>query len=71
LWCWKTVTSGSRSEICGKFGNVVLEKEGDDQFDRPCESEEVLYTVKEERKILLTIKQRKANWKEIYKKKKR
>jgi len=43
----------------------VLEKAGDDQLDRPCESEEVLHTVKEERKILITIKQRKANWKEI------
>jgi hypothetical protein len=46
---------------------VVLEKDGDDQLDRTCESEEVLHTIKEERKILPTIKQRKAKWKEIYK----
>jgi len=58
-------TSESRSEICRKFGNVVLENDGDDQLDRPCESEEVLPTVKEEREVLLTMKQRKANWKEI------
>jgi hypothetical protein len=55
----------SRSENCGKFGNVLLEKEGDDQLDRPCESEEVLHTFKDERNILLLIKQKKANWKEI------
>ena len=65
LWCLKTVTSESRSEICGKFGNVVLEKDGDDRLDRPCESEEILHTFKEERKILLTIKQRKVNWREM------
>jgi len=26
LWCWKFDTSESRSEIHGKFWNVVLEK---------------------------------------------
>jgi hypothetical protein len=44
---------------------VVLEKDGDDQLDRPFESEELLHTFREEKKILLTIKQKKANWKEI------
>jgi hypothetical protein len=29
--------SGSRSEICGKFTNVMLEKNGTDQLDRSCE----------------------------------
>jgi hypothetical protein len=29
--------SGSRSEIPGKFCNVVLEKDGEDQLDRSCE----------------------------------
>ena len=29
--------SGSRSEIPGKFWNVVLEKDGEDQLDRSCE----------------------------------
>jgi hypothetical protein len=54
----------SRSENFGKFGNGLLEKDGDDQLDRPCESEEVLHTVQEGRNILLLIKQGKANWKE-------
>ena len=30
-------TSGSRSEIPGRFGNVVLEMDGKDQLDRSCE----------------------------------
>ena len=47
------VSSESRSEICGKFGNVVLENDGDDQLDRPCESEEVLPTVKEKGRCYL------------------
>ena len=29
--------SGSRSDIPGKFLNVVLEKDGEDQLDRSCE----------------------------------
>ena len=28
---------GNRSETPGKFGNVVLEKDGEDQLDRSCE----------------------------------
>jgi hypothetical protein len=36
VWCWKLDTSGSRSEIPGKFPNVLLEKDGD-QLDRSCE----------------------------------
>jgi len=28
---------GSRSELRGKFSNVVLEKDGEDQLDRSCE----------------------------------
>ena len=43
----------------------MLVKDGDDQLDRTCENEEVLRTVKEERKIIPAIKQSKANWKEI------
>jgi hypothetical protein len=56
------VTSESRSEVPGKFSNVVLEKESEDQFDRSCENEEVLHTVKEDRNILHTIQRKKANW---------
>ena len=36
-WCWKVDASGSRSEKAGKFWNVVLEKDGEDQLDRSCE----------------------------------
>jgi hypothetical protein len=35
VWCWKLDTSESRSEIPGKFWNVVLEKDGD-QLDWSC-----------------------------------
>jgi hypothetical protein len=33
LWCWNLNTSESRSKIPGKFWNVVLEKDGEDQLD--------------------------------------
>jgi hypothetical protein len=32
--CWNVDTSESRSEISGKFWNVVLQKDGEDQLDR-------------------------------------
>jgi len=31
------VTSESRSEVSGKFSNVVLERVSEDQLDRSCE----------------------------------
>jgi len=37
IWCWNLDTSGSRSETPGKFWNVVLEKDGENQLDRSCE----------------------------------
>ena len=37
VWCCNLDTSGSRSEIPGKFSNVVLEKDGERQLDRSCE----------------------------------
>jgi hypothetical protein len=37
IWSWNLDTSESRSEISGKFWNVVLEKDGEDQLDRQCE----------------------------------
>ena len=37
VWCWNLDTSESRSEILGKFLNVVLEKDGEDRLDRSCE----------------------------------
>jgi hypothetical protein len=35
--CWNLDASGSTSETPGKFWNVVLEKDGEDQLDRSCE----------------------------------
>jgi len=35
--CWNLDTSGNRSDTPGKFWNVVLEKDGEDQLDRSCE----------------------------------
>jgi hypothetical protein len=35
MWCWNVDTSKSRSEIPGKFWNVVLVKEGD-QLEHSC-----------------------------------
>ena len=37
VWCWNLDAPGNRSEKPGKFWNVVLEKDGEDQLDRPCE----------------------------------
>jgi hypothetical protein len=37
VWCWNLDTSESRSKIPGKFWNVVLEKDGEDQLDWSCE----------------------------------
>jgi hypothetical protein len=54
--------SGSRSETPGKFLNVVLEKDGEDQLDQSCDNEEVLRRVNEQRNILHEINKRKANW---------
>ena len=36
IWCWNLDDSCSRSETPGKFWNVVLEKDGEDQLDRSC-----------------------------------
>ena len=35
VWCWLLDTSGSRSKTL-KFWNVVLEKDGENNFDRLC-----------------------------------
>jgi hypothetical protein len=37
VWCWNLDASGSGSETPGKFWNMVLEKDGEDQLDRSCE----------------------------------
>ena len=34
--CWNLDTSENRSEIPGKYLNVVLEKNGEDKFDQSC-----------------------------------
>jgi hypothetical protein len=36
IWCWNLDASGRRSEIPGKFWNVVLEEDGKDQLDWSC-----------------------------------
>ena len=62
VWCWNLDASGSRSEIPGKFWNVVLEKDGEDQLDWSVRNEEVLLRVNEQRNILREIWKWKANW---------
>ena len=37
LWCWNLDASGSRSEITGKYWNMVLKKDGEYKLDRSCE----------------------------------
>jgi len=39
LWCWNldSDSSESRSEIHGRFWNVMLEKDEEDELDRSCE----------------------------------
>ena len=62
LWCWNLDAAGSRSEIPGKFWNVVLEKDGEDQLGGHVRNEEVLIRVNEQRNILHEIRKRKAKW---------
>jgi hypothetical protein len=57
-----TWTPESRSEILGKFLNVVLEMGGKDQLDDSVGNEEVLQSVTEERNIQSTVQRRKAKW---------
>jgi hypothetical protein len=40
----------------------VLEKDGEDQFNRRVRNEEILHRVKEERNMLPTIKRGQGNW---------
>jgi hypothetical protein len=51
-------TSEIRSEIPGKFLNVILEKDGEDQLVRLCEK--LLHRIKGERNILHKMKRRKT-----------
>ena len=37
VWCQNLDAPGNRLETPGKFWNVVLEKDGEDQLDRSCE----------------------------------
>ena len=62
VWCCNFDTSVIRSEMPGKFWDVVLEKDGEDQLDRSREKEELLHSVKDERNILHNTNRRKANW---------
>ena len=64
IWCRNLDASGSRSETPGKFLNVVLEKDGEDQLDWSCGKwkSTLLLRVKEQRNILHEISKRKSNW---------
>jgi hypothetical protein len=53
------LTSVRRSEVLGKFLNVVLEKDGEDNWIDCVRNEEALHRIKKERNILHTIKGRK------------
>ena len=37
VWCWNLDAPGNRPETPGKFWNVVLEKDGEDQLDQSCD----------------------------------
>jgi hypothetical protein len=52
VWCGNLDSSETRSEVPGKFRNVVLEKDGEDKLDGPRKYEAVLQRVKEESNIL-------------------
>jgi hypothetical protein len=52
----------NRSAIPSKFRNMMLEKDEEDYLDDHVKYEGVLLKAKEERKILHTIKTKKANW---------
>lgn len=47
VWCWKLDTSESRSRTPGKFWNVVLEKDGEDQ------GAPILWEMKESRRGII------------------
>jgi hypothetical protein len=55
--CWNWDTSRRRSYITGKFWNVMLEKNGEDQLDRWCEKIKKIL-----QRVLPAVKRRKANW---------
>jgi len=37
IWCWNLDTAESSLDIPGKFWNMVLERDGEDQLDGSCE----------------------------------
>jgi hypothetical protein len=58
VWCGNSDSSETRSEVPGKFWNMVLEKIS---WTDHVNNEAVLHRVKEERNILHTIRRRKVN----------
>jgi hypothetical protein len=60
VWRWNLETLESRSEIAGKFLNVLLEEDGEDQLDSFCGMWRSI--VKQERNIVQTIKRRNSSW---------
>ena len=62
VWCWKLDGSESGSEIPGKFWNVVLEKNGEDQLNRWCEKWRSVTQSQVAEEYPKIIKRRNANW---------
>jgi hypothetical protein len=61
VWCWNLDTSESRSEVPGKFWNVVLEKDWKIIWADRVSNKELLHRGMEKRKILHTVHRSKAN----------
>jgi hypothetical protein len=61
IWCWKLDNSKNKSEVPGKFWNVVLENDGEGELYRSCEKWGSITGTQGERNILQTVK-RMANW---------
>jgi len=62
VW-WRILdTSESRSEISGKFWNMVLEKDAEDKLDRSCGKLRSIIRSQGGEEILQTIKRMNDNW---------
>jgi len=48
VWCWNLDPSESVSEVAGKFWNVGLEKDGEDQLDWLCEKWRSIIWIKQD-----------------------
>ena len=62
VWCWNLDAAGNRSETRGKYWNVVLEKDGEDQSERSCEKWRSVTWSQWAEEYRTWNKKRKANW---------